>query len=309
MRLSIKALSYFLAAAEHRSIARAAAELHVVPSAVANAVEQVEQAFELKLLERYPAKGVKPTAAGFELMRKIRHLLDEYQNLMLEGTELRTALSGKLSVGYYAPVAPAFMPAIVGPLIRDHPDVRVRFVECDNEGAQAGLLDGTYEVIVFVAENVRPGIEWETLIEAPPYLLVSRDHQLAKKRAVTFADMAGLPLVLLDLPFTSEYYRALLENNGVAADFVAAASTTEMVRSLVGAGVGGAVLNMRPATDVSYAGAAVAAIPIRSSAPPLRLVLGLQSGKPRRLVEAFAAACRAHFALPKADELIVPAKS
>ena len=98
------------------SIARAADELHVVPSAVASAVEQVEQEFDLKLLERYPAKGVRPTAAGIELMRKIRHLLDEYQNLMLEGAELRTALSGRLSVGYYAPVAPAFMPSIVGPL-------------------------------------------------------------------------------------------------------------------------------------------------------------------------------------------------
>ena len=309
MRLSIKALSYFLAAAEHRSIARAADQLHVVPSAVASAVEQVEQAFDLKLLQRYPAKGVRPTAAGIELMRKIRHLLDEYQNLMLEGAELRAALSGKLSVGYYAPVAPAFMPAIVGPLVRDNPEVRISFVACDNEAAQGGLLDGTFEVIVFVAENVRPGIEWETLIEAPPYLLISRDHRLASKRAVTFRDLAKLPLVLLDLPFASEYYRALLENNGVEAAFVATASTTEMVRSLVGAGVGGALLNMRPATDVSYAGEAVVAVPLRSPAPPLRLVLGLQSGKPRRLVQAFADACRAHFALPEANNLIVLGKS
>ena len=69
-------------------------------------------------------------------------------------------------------------------------------------------------MIIFVAENVRSGIEWETLIEAPPYLLVPCNHRLAKKRAVTFGDMAGLPLVLLDLPFTSEYYRALLETTG-----------------------------------------------------------------------------------------------
>ena len=68
-----------------------------------------------------------------------------------------------------------------------------------------------------------------------------------------------------------------------------------MVRSLVGADIGCAVLNMRPATDVSYAGDTVVAIPIRSPAPPLKLVLGLQSGKPRRLVQAFADACRALF--------------
>lgn len=309
MRLSIKALSYFLTAAERGSIARAAEELHVVPSAVASAIEQVEQEFGLKLLQRYPAKGIRPTAAGIELMRKIRHLLDEYQNLMLEGAELRTALSGRLSVGYYAPVAPAFMPSIIGPLVRDNPDVRVNFVECDNEGAQAGLLNGAFDVIVFVAENVRPGIEWEALIEAPPYVLVPGKHHLAKRPYVTFDDLDQIPLVLLDLPFTSEYCRALLEAHGLEASFVATASTTEMVRSLVGAGVGCALLNMRPATDVSYAGDKIKALPLRTPAKPLKLVLGQQSGKPRRLVEAFADACRAHFARSEADDLIVPAKS
>ena len=45
------------------------------------------------------------------MMRKIRHVIEEYDNLLLEGAELRTALSGNISVGYYAPVAPAFIPA------------------------------------------------------------------------------------------------------------------------------------------------------------------------------------------------------
>ena len=150
VRLSIKALRYFLVAAERGSIARAAEALHVAPSAVASAIESTEQEFKLKLVQRFPAKGIHPTAAGIALMRKIRHLLDEYRDLFLEGAELRTALSGRLSVGYYAPVAPAFVPSIAGPLIADNPDVRVNLVECDNEGAQAGLLDGRFDVIVLL---------------------------------------------------------------------------------------------------------------------------------------------------------------
>ena len=302
--LSIKALRYFLVAAERGSIARAAEELHVAPSAVASAIESTEQEFQLKLVQRFPAKGINPTAAGMALMQKIRHLIEEYDTLFLEGTDLRMALSGSISVGYYAPVAPTFMPDIVGPLVRGNPDVRLSFVECDNEGAQSGLLNGTFDVILFVAENVRAGIEFEALLEAPPYVLTHRDHPLAQCESVTFEQLSGMPMVILDLPFTSEYYRGLLDAHAVAAPLVATASTTEMVRCLVGAGIGCSILNMRPATATSYAGDKLAAIPIRDAERPLRLVLGTLGGNPRRLVRAFSDACRAHFARPEVRDLM-----
>ena len=305
MRLSIQALRYFLVASDKHSIVQAAKLLNVVPSAISVAIDNVEQAFELKLVHRYPAKGIKPTAAGIKLVQKIRHLVEEYDNLLLEGIELRTALSGSLSIGYYAPIAPAFMPAIVGPLVAQNPDVRLTFTECDNERAQSGLLEGDFDCIVFVAENVRTGIEYETLIQAPPYLLVAADHPLASQKSVTFEAFRGLPLVLLDLPFTSEYYRSLMEEHRLDAHIVATASTTEMVRSLVGAGIGCSILNMCPATAVSYAGDKVCAIPIMPVARPLRLVLGHLGGNRRRLLQVFMASCEAHFAEDTAKRLVV----
>jgi DNA-binding transcriptional LysR family regulator len=306
LRVSIKALNHFLHAAERGSIAKAAADLNVVPSAISNAIDLVEREFELQLVQRYPAKGIRPTAAGLVMMRKIRHLVEEYDTLFIEGTELRTALSGSLSIGYYAPVAPAFMPAIVAPLVRDHPDIKVSLVEADNERAQAGLLDGEFDVILFVSENVHTGIDCQPLIEAPPYVLVPHDHALRNREFVTQADLRGEPLVLLDLPMTNEYYRNLVGDAGQPGNIAATASTHEMVRSLVGAGVGCSILNMRPATAVTYAGDEVFAVPLRSDTRALKLVLGHVGGKPRRLVQAFMDAATDHFALPAANKLIVP---
>ena len=309
MRVSIKALRYYLTAAEQGSIARAADELNVVPSAIASAIDLVESEFKLKLVQRYPAKGITPTAAGVALMRKIRHLLEEYDNLLLEGVELRTALSGNLTIGYYAPVAPAFIPEIVGPMMRDNPEIRVHLVECDNERAQAGLLSGEFDVIVFVADNARTGIICETLVEVPPYLLVAEGHPIESHPFVRFSDLSGLPFVLLDLPLAGAYYRGLMDEHDVGARIVATASTTEMVRSLVGAGIGCSILNMRPATSTTFAGGQVVAVPIEPPTRPLKLVLGHLGGNPRRLVKAFMDSCQSYFALPKADNLIVTRRS
>jgi DNA-binding transcriptional LysR family regulator len=305
MRLSIKSLRYFLVACEQESIAKAAKLLNVVPSAISVAIDQVEEEFDLKLVQRYPAKGIQPTSTGLKMMQKVRHLIEEYDNLLSEGDELRTALSGSLAIGYYAPIAPAFMPAIVEPIMQQNPDVKLAFTECDNERAQAGLLKGEFDCIVFVAENVRTGIDYETLLEAPPYLLVAADHPLAKEAAVSLKALRELPMVLLDLPFTSEYYRSLLEEHSVQANLVATASSTEMVRSLVGAGVGCSILNMLPAASLSYAGDDLCAVPFVEEAQSLRLVLGHLGGKQRRLLSVFSKACQEYFAREQAKQLVV----
>lgn len=307
MRVSIKSLHYFLSAAERGSISKAAEALNVVPSAVSSAIELVEAEFELKLVQRYPAKGIRPTAAGKAMMRKIRHLVEEYDSLLLEGAELRTALSGNLTIGYYAPVAPAFLPAIAGPLVQDHPGVTLSLVEVDNERAQIGLLNGEYDLILFVAENVRSGIAYETLLEAPPYVLAPKGHSISGREFVELAELREVPLVLLDLPVTNQYYRGMLAAAAAGADanIVTTASTHEMVRSMVGAGVGCSILNMLPSSPVTYAGDEVVAVPIKSDVAPLKLVLGHLGDKPRRLSQAFMDATQHYFASNAARDLIV----
>ncbi|MEM7293318.1 MAG: LysR family transcriptional regulator [Pseudomonadota bacterium] len=305
MSASITALRYFLTAIDRGSIAKAAAHLGVVPSAVASAIEKVEETFDLKLVQRYPAKGIESTATGAALTQKIRYVVEEYDNLIKEGTELRASLSGNLSIGYYAPVAPAFMPDIVRDLVSDNPKVKVKFTECDNNRVQVGLLNGEFDLIIFVAETVPTGVEYETLIEVPLYLLVSSDHQFANRNAVGLSELVDQNLILLDLPFSNEYYRRMLESNGVDPRIVATASTTEMVRSLVGAGVGCSILNMRPVIDLSYAGDPLVSIPISDANESLTLALGVLGGGRRRLIQAFVDACRSYFQQTSVQRLVV----
>lgn len=307
MQITFKALHYFLTAVDRRSITRAAQDLNIVPSAVSAAIDSVEREFGLKLLTRYPSKGIQPTATGHVLIGKIRHLLEEYDNLMAEGGDLRTALSGTLRVGYYAPVAPAFMPKVIAPLVAGNPDVSVKFTECDNETAQEGLLSGRFDAILFVAENVKPGISYDVLLELPPYVLAARDHVLAGNKLLRITDLAAHPSILLDLPVVGEYYRAIFEQAGIEPRVAATATSTEMIRSLVAAGLGYSILSMSPLTDISYGGEKLAAIPLCLEAKPLRFVLGHLRDNQRRLVRAFVEQCRSYFEGEAAKGLIVRA--
>lgn len=308
MSVSIKAMQYFLAAAEQGSIVKAAKGLNVVPSAVSNAIDMVETAFGLQLVQRFPAKGITLTAPGSVVIQKIRNLVDDYELLLQQGTELKTALSGHISVGYYAPVASAFIPSIFAPMLKTNPGIRLKLTETDNEAVQDRLLAGEFDLIIFVANNIRAGIFHQKLIEAPPYVLVSAKHRLADQAFVTPDDLNNEPMVLLDLPMTSDYYRNVFAGTEVTSQIVAQANTHEMVRSLVGKNIGFSILNMRPETAATYSGDQVVARPLKARAQALELAVGHTGGKQRRLAQAFIDATIGHFDQQVARRLITALK-
>lgn len=305
MHISLKAMTYFTTALRHGNIAKAAAELNIAASAVSGAIDQVESGFDLTLVTRHRARGIQPTANGLAIARKCARLLEDYQSILTEGAELKQSLSGTLRIGYYAPIAPAFLPKILACCMQEAGEVTLHIEECDNDSAQDGLLNGTYDVILFVSEGARPSIDYDVLISAPPYCLLPEAHRLATQHTVTMADIAREPLVVLNRPVAAAYYRGLFDALGREPAIAAYATSTEMVRSLVSLGHGCAILNMRPLTRTSYSGRAVIEVPISDALPPLTLAIAYDKSRPRRIVQTFVDACRDHFEAIGTEQCIV----
>ncbi|WP_261385916.1 LysR family transcriptional regulator [Tateyamaria omphalii] len=298
-------MEYFTTALRHGNIAKAATELNIAASAVSAAIDQVETEFDLTLVSRHRARGIRATASGRQVVQKCERLLEEYRALLVEGTDLKRALSGVLRVGYYAPIAPAFLPQALLTCLPSAAGVTLKFEECNNDEAQDGLQNGRYDVILFVAEDVQPAIEYDPLIVAPPYCLLSAGHALAQAPVVSIDQIAREPLIVLDRPVAASYYEGLFADSTRKAPIVAYANSTEMVRSLVAAGRGCAILNMRPLTSDTYCGAKVVERPISDVLPPLTLAIGYDKSRPRRIVSEFVRACHAHFTRTGSTQCVV----
>jgi DNA-binding transcriptional LysR family regulator len=305
MALTLKAMDYFTTALRHGNIASAAAELNIAASAVSAAIDQVEAEFDLTLVTRKRARGIQANASGRAVARKCERLLEEYHAVLAEGANLKQSLGGALSIGYYAPIAPAFIPQILRSFLPDDTGIDLSLEECDNDQAQDGLLSGRYDAILFVSEDLRPSIEFDILVSAPPYCLLPATHPLARQSEVSMAQIAHEPLIVLNRPVAAAYYQGLFDTHARQAPIAAYANSTEMVRSLVSSGRGCAILNMRPLTSVSYAGATVVELPISDRLPPLSLAVGYDKSRPRRIVKGFAEACQTYFATPASTRCIV----
>lgn len=304
MAPSLRAMRYVQAALRKGSISAAAEAMHVAPSAIATALDQAEAAFGMVLVTRARSKGIFPTAAGRDVQRRIDDLLERYDAMLSDVSDLQSGLSGSLAIGYNAPIAPAFLPAISAQLLAAHPEVSLSFAEGDNTSVQKGLLDGQFDVILFVEELPNPQIETQPLIFAPTYCLCPADHGIAEQRTVLVSRIVQEPLILLDRPAARGYYLELLEQSGEEPRIVATANSTEMVRSLVATGIGLSLLNMRPRHVPSYAGGPVKCVPISEGTNGVTLSLGFASGPKRRLLQMFVDNCLEFFSGPEGAELI-----
>jgi DNA-binding transcriptional LysR family regulator len=305
MSISLRAMKYFVSAIRHGNIAKAAGELNIAASAVSSAIDQVEAEFGLTLITRQRSRGIQPNASGLKITRKFERLLEDYRAVISEGADLKQALSGELRIGYYAPIAPAFLPKILSSFVPADSGVIIHLEECDNDSVQTGLLTGKFDVILFVSEDAQPSVDFDVLVNAPAYCLMPKHHPLASQNAVSMAEIATEPLVVLNRPTASAYYRGLFKLHANAPKIAAYANSTEMVRSLVGAGHGCAILNMLPLSKTSYAGDALVGLPISDQLLSLTLAIGYQKARPRRLVEYFVAACHQHFSNSGPERCIV----
>ncbi|MFP7673721.1 LysR family transcriptional regulator [Marivita sp. S0852] len=305
MTLSLRAMRYVHAALHHGSITAAAEVMHVTPSAIAAALDQAETAFGMALVTRARAKGVYPTSAGRDVGRRIGDLLERYDTLLTDVSDLHANLSGNLAIGYNAPVAPAFLPGLAAQMLAAHPGVAFTFTEGDNTAVQKGLIDGQFDVILFVEEIPNPQIASQPLLEAPTYCLCPEDHALAQHDAVTVSHIVSEPLILLDRPAARGYYLELLEKGGADLRIIATANSTEMVRSLVASKIGISLLNMKPRDVPTYAGSTVRCLPITDSTSGVTISLGFAPGPKRRLIQTFVDHCTAFCNGPLGADLTV----
>ena len=271
-------LRYFAAAAELGSMTAAARHLTVSQSAVSTAVAQLEKELGVQLLLRHHARGLTLTAAGQEFYHELRSYLVHTSELAETARSAGEALVGELTIGCFSTLGPFELPRMLSACERDHPDIRVSVIEAEHAALKQALRDGRCELALMYGYDLDDDIDHVRVGDAAPYVLVGRRHRLAKRKRVSLAELADDPMVLLDLPHSSDYLERLVASVGIRPRVRHRTAGFETVRALVAHDHGWSVLNQRPASAVTYDGAEVVTLEIKDPVEPLAIVLASMSG-------------------------------
>lgn len=262
MQVSLKQLRYFVAIAESGKVSEAAKRLHVSQPALSASLAQLEQAWDTQLFVRHKAQGVTLTANGERLLGRSRGLLRRAQSLDDFARELNDKVSGHIRLGCFSTLAPIWMPKLLAAGRRQFPELEIEIVELDLQQLHAGVMNGQFELALVYGIGEHERIEVERIASCEPYVLLPSGHPLASASALTLAELAEEPLVLLDMPHSRAYFDELFAIEGVALRAQHRSSSFENVRCMVAEGLGYSLLNQRPLTDLTYSGLRVDTVPL-----------------------------------------------
>lgn len=240
MLFDLRALGYFVAAYEERSVTAAARRCHVAQPSISMAIKGLEEALGVTLFMR-SRHGLQPTAAGDRLHPKAVSLLAQSRALI---GDFQQPPQAPLTLHLQADVLTHSVGPLLTLLARQIPDCRLHLVE---EPGQARLR-------VTTAHCKAPADSFVPLWQEPYVMLVPQGHAMRFTPRFALKDLHGLPMI--ERPYCSLHlsFRQLLTEYGVTPDVRATAHREEQLLQLVSLGLGLAVV---PRSHAAHAGSTV----------------------------------------------------
>jgi len=298
--LTLKALRYFVSAAEHCNFTRAAEDMHISKSSIILGVDSLEDHFGLSLFIRRPARGLQLTEEGRHVLDRVQHIFSKILTFEEDIFALKGDVIGTLKVGVYHSFSIYFMPSIIHLLKETFPNLEVQVIEGNLSEVEEMLVSGKVEVILYgKLSNPTSGITLETVALSTPHALFAKNSPLAKKESVSLAELANESLILSDMnPMGPNYILKYFENLGLEPKIGMRLPNCEAVRGYVGKGMGYAVSLIRPNLSGSYLGDEIVYRPFADDLAKPEVVLGwldTKFGGLSRNAEMFLQYCRIFF--------------
>lgn len=292
LRITLRQLEYFVAVGEAGSIALAADRVNVSSPSISAAIGQLEAEFGLPLFVRKHAQGLSLTQAGRQLMAQAKRTLTHAETLTRMAADISGKVQGPLAVGCLLTFAQLLLPQLRRQFEARYADVRVTQFELDQSEIFTRLRHGEIDIALTYQLDIPPDLTFLPLVDLAPYVMLGEAHPLAHLAEITVESLQEHPMVLLDLPYSSDYFLSFFTRRGLRPMIAERTKDMAVARSLVANGYGYSIANIRPLNDNAPDGRPLRFVPLAGEGLSLALGLVLVEGAQNMLtVQAFIDHC------------------
>lgn len=293
LRFTLRQLEYLVAVGETGSIAAASERVNVSSPSISAAIAQLEQEFGLQLFVRRHAQGLSLTQGGTQFVDEARAVLSAAGRLNDLANAITGEVRGPLSVGCLVTFAQLLLPRLRRSFVTRHPLVDFRQYERHQAEIIEGIRQARLDVALTYDLDIPADLDFVPLVKLTPYALFAPDHPLAEREFVTPQDLAPHGMVLLDLPFSTDYFMEIFRAHGLRPNVVERTRDMGVMRAMVASGFGYSIANISPQSNFAPDGQRLHHVPMQQ-VDPLRLGLLLAEGARLALtIRAFLEHCQA----------------
>ncbi len=236
--LNFNQLRVFYHAARNLSYTAAANALFITQPAVTAQMKAFEEFCNLKLFKKRRRK-IFLTDEGkalFSYAEKIFKYEKEIENVIDEMRELKR---GILILGTTKAYARYFMPLMITTFHENYPEIKIQLNEGSSLDMIYSLLDFKIEVAVIAKAEDNPEVKFLPFSQEEMAVIVSLKHPLAKKEAISFADLATLPFIMKEKGSgTRKLVEELFEAEKCTPNILMETGNTEFIKQMVQRGEG-----------------------------------------------------------------------
>ncbi len=226
-RVKLRHLQCLLAVADLGSLQKAATRLAITQPAVSKTLAELEDMLGVALFVR-GRSGAAATRDALRFLPHARACLAALRTGMGALSDVSTRKTGFASLGILPTLSAALLPAALGYLQREWPDVSLRVVTGTNRELLMKLRAGDIDLAISRAADPEfmAGLDFEYLFSEPLVVVVRVGHPLHAKAGGDPARISGYPVLL---PPVGTVIRQLADHLLAASGVVALTSVIELL--------------------------------------------------------------------------------
>ena len=251
-------LRCFVAVAEELHFGRAAQRMNLTQPPLSRQVQMLEAEVGVRLLQRNK-RVVRLTPAGRVFLHDARHVLERAQTAVNRARMAERGQDGALTLGFTALASVALMPKLVAAAREEHPGIALVLHEMLSTEQEQWLLAGQLD-LGLLRPPVRNAELSSMLVHEEQFVLaVAGDSPLSRRPRLDLHALSGERFIMYSPEEAKSFFdllTGLFQQAGVITDIVQYAGTPYAILSLVGAGLGAALVPASargfPATNVQF---------------------------------------------------------
>jgi DNA-binding transcriptional LysR family regulator len=254
----LRLLRYFVAVAEELHFGRAAERLHITQPSLSRGIRDLERMLGIDLFTR-TKRTVRLTDAGRALLAEAPRALAGVERALDVTRRVGRGEVGELRLGFLPSATIELVPALVRASRAAFPGVRLRLLEMLDDPQLEALHERRLDLGLLRTRHPSDELAFEPLHRERLCVVVARDHRLAGRRRVRYADLLDEALILWPRPGAPDTFDAVIEacrSAGFSPKVIQEATSAYTIIGLVAAGVGVSVLagsyNARSGGDVAF---------------------------------------------------------
>jgi DNA-binding transcriptional LysR family regulator len=246
---SLNSLLVFHEVAKHRSFSKAAEELFISQPAVTKHIKELELKVGIGLIQRGRG-GFALTEAGtilFKHTQKISSHLMEIENVL---GNLQKDHHGLLKIGTTESYSKCLMPKLLSGFQNDFPSIKIAWDVGNSEEIEKSLLTYKNDLGLIAVTKVSSRFESIPFLKEELVLIVSPNHPLVKKHAVSLRELERYPLIIRAKgSATRRIILQAFKEVGIHPSLLIEAGSSEFIKQWVSEGKGVSVIVKRIVED------------------------------------------------------------